>query len=190
MTDWFTTTPEALLATVLSALGIYVVLIALIRLVGLRSFSKMSSFDFAMTIAVGSVLASAILSASTPLPQAAIALASLFGIQFGIAWLRKHTVWMEHVVDNEPLVLMTREGMVRENMTRVRVTEHDIWAKLREANVLTVDEVRAVVFESTGDISVLHGDPDGPQLEACLLSGVRDAERIDTVDNDNAERYV
>ena len=190
MIDWFIAEPSQMLATVMSAIAIYAILIALIRIVGLRSLSKMSSFDFAMTIAVGSVLASAILTPNPPLAQAAVGLASLFGIQFVIAWFRKRTRWMERLVDNEPLILMTQEGMVRENLKRARVTEHDVWAKLREANVLAVDEVRAVVFESTGDISVLHGDPDGRPLEACLLSGVRDAERIDTVDNGNAECYV
>ncbi|GAB5534974.1 MAG: DUF421 domain-containing protein [Rubricoccaceae bacterium] len=190
MESWFVTSPDAVLGVVLSTLAIYVVLIALLRLAGLRSFSKMSSFDFAVTVAIGSVIASTVLTPSPPMLQAAIALASLFGVQYSIAWLRKRTSWMEHLVDNEPLILMTREGMVRENMKRARVTEHDVWAKLREANVLAVDQIRAVVFETTGDISVLHGDPDGPQLEACLLSGVRGAERIDTVDNGNAERYV
>ena len=190
MTDWFTASPSSLLGVVLSTLGIYVVLIALIRLVGLRSFSKMSSFDFAMTVAVGSVVASTILSPDPPLARAAVALASLFGVQFVIAILRKRTTWMEHIVDNEPLILMTREGMVRANLAKSRVTESDVWAKLREANVLAVDQVRAVVLETTGDISVLHGEPDGPELEACLLTGVRDAGRVRTVDRGNAERYV
>ena len=179
MTDWFAASPTALVGVVLSTLVVYAVLIALIRLVGLRSFSKMSSFDFAMTVAVGSVLASTILSASPPIAQAAVALASLFGVQFVIAALRRHTNWAEHVVDNEPLVLMAGDRMLHDNMKQARVTENDVWAKLREANVLDPCEVRAVVLETTGDISVLHGEPDGRDLHPCLLRGVRDADRVD-----------
>lgn len=178
MSDWFAASPTALLGVVLSTLGLYAVLIALIRLVGLRSFSKMSSFDFAMTVAVGSVLASTILSASPPLAQASVALASLFGVQFVIALLRKRTSWMEHVVDNEPIVLMNGDRILHDNLRRARVTENDLWAKLREANVLRPNEIRAVVLETTGDISVLHGDPDGPDLHPCLLRGVRDTDRL------------
>ena len=184
MSDWFTASPTALVAVVLSTLGLYVVLIALIRLVGLRSFSKMSSFDFAMTVAVGSVLASTIVSASPPLLQASVALASLFGVQFVIALLRKHTSWATHVVDNEPLVLMAGDRMLRDNLKRARVTENDVWAKLREANVLDPCEVRAVVLETTGDISVLHGEPDARDLHPCLLRGVRDADRVELGEDD------
>ena len=179
MSDWFTADPTNLLATVLSALLIYAVLIALVRLVGLRSFSKMTSVDFAMTIAMGSVLASTILSAAPSIPQAAVALASLFGIQFVVAKLRASTEWMEKVADNEPVILMAGSRMIRENLEQTRVTEHDVWAKLREANVLDPREVRAVVLETTGDISVLHGDPSGTPLHPALLRGVRPADGMD-----------
>ena len=139
----------------------------------------MTSVDFAMTIAMGSVLASTILGESPSLPQAAVALTSLFAIQWTVSRLRKDTAWMEHVSDNEPLVLMSGGRMLRDNMTSARVTEQDLWAKLREANVLDPAEVRAVVFETTGDISVLHGAPTGTALHPCLLRGVRDADRLD-----------
>ena len=184
MLSWFTVEPVNLLATVISALLIYAVLIVLVRLVGLRSFSKMTSVDFAMTIAMGSVLASTILSDTPSVPQAAVALASLFGIQWVVARLRKDTSWMEDVSDNEPIVLMAGDRILRDNLEQTRVTENDLWAKLREANVLDPGEVRAVVLETTGDISVLHGDPDGQALHPCILRGVREAERVDLGDDD------
>ena len=178
MAEWFAVDPINLLATVLSALFIYTVLIVLVRVVGLRSFSKMTSVDFAMTVAMGSVLASTILSAAPSIPQAAVAMASLFGIQWVVSRLRKDTDWMEDVADNEPIVLMAGERILRDNLERTRVTENDLWAKLREANVLDPSEVRAVVLETTGDISVLHGDPSGKALHPCILRGVREAERV------------
>ena len=186
MIDWFTAEPANLLATVLSALAIYVVLILLVRLVGLRSFSKMTSVDFAMTVAMGSVLASTVLTASPSLVQAGVAMASLFGIQFLVSFARKHTDWAEHVFDNEPLVLMAGDRMLHDNLGKARVTENDVWAKLREANVLDPSEVRAVILETTGDISVLHGDPEGQDLHPCILRGVRDSDELDLGEDDYA----
>ena len=43
-----------------------------------------------------------------------------------------------------------------DNLKKARVTESDLRGKLREANVIQLSEVRAVVFETTGDVSVLH----------------------------------
>ena len=179
MSEWFAVDLTNLLATVLSAVFIYAVLIGLVRLVGLRSFSKMTSVDFAMTVAMGSVLASSILSSAPSVPQAAVALASLFAIQWIVARLRKDTDWMENISDNEPVVLMAGSRILRENLEETRVTENDLWAKLRESNVLDPGEVRAVVLETTGDISVLHGDPSGAPLHPAILRGVRSADELD-----------
>ena len=188
--DWFFTTWGSVGDVALTALGVYAVLVLYTRVSGLRTFSKMSGFDFAMTVAIGSIVAGSILFDGPSLLRAVAALTAVFGIQMSVAALRQRLGWVENLVDNEPIVLMTREGMIPENLRRTHVTEADVWAKLREANVIQLAEVRAVVMEVTGDISVLHGDPDGPELEACLLTDVRDADRVTTVDHGNDGRTV
>jgi hypothetical protein len=184
MRDWFLAPPETLLWIVLTAVGVYAAVLLCTRLAGLRSFAKMSSFDFAMTVAIGSLVASSILNERPALVQAAAGLAAVYGLQYTVGALRQRWAWLQHLVDNEPLVLMVGERMLRENMRRARVTEDDLWAKLREANVLHPRQVRAVVMETTGDVSVLHGDAGGPALDPRLLTGVPDAVRHLASDGD------
>jgi len=177
MESWFATSGTAVLGVLLSVLGIYVTLIVLTRWGGLRSFSKMSSFDFAVTVAIGSVIASTVLTPSPPLLQAAVALAALYAVQIGVAALRAQSETVAGVMDNQPLLLMAGREIFHENLRKSKVTEDDLRAKLREANVLSLDEVHAVVFEATGDVSVLHGDAD--DFDPWLLDGVLDTDRID-----------
>ncbi len=179
MSDWILTSGTALLGVLASVLGIYLAVVVLTRVAGLRSFSKMSSFDFAVTIAIGSVLASTIILRSVPLLEGLFALAALYAVQIVAAALRARSDAVEHVMDNEPLLLMAGQELIREHMRQAHVTESDIRAKLREANVTRMEQVRAVVLESTGDVSVLHADPDAPPLDATLLHGVRGAERLE-----------
>jgi uncharacterized membrane protein YcaP (DUF421 family) len=176
--SWITTTSTAALMVVLSTLGIYITLMVLTRLGGLRSFSKMSSFDFAITVAMGSLIATVILSENPPLLQGIVGLAALFGIQITVAVLRSRTQAAAEVIDNDPLLLMAGSEVLHENLRKARITEDDLTAKLREANVIDYTQIRAVVMESTGDVAVLHADPDGPDLAPGLLSDVRDAERL------------
>lgn len=185
MLDWFTSTPTDLLAVVLSALGIYVALITFTQIAGLRSFSKMSGFDFAMTVAIGSIVASSVLTNSPPLAQAVVALGALYVIQIAVAIGRQKSDLVSRLVDNEPLLIMTADGILHDNLKKARMTEGDLWAKLREANVIDPVEVRAVVMETTGDVSVLHADPGGRELHPKLLSGVRDASRVGHIRSDN-----
>ena len=178
LSEWFDTSTIGIVAVILSATGVYALVIAMTRLAGLRSFSKMSSFDFVMTVAIGSIVASTVLLENPPLLRAAFALGAVFGLQYGIAWLRERSSSFSSLVDNEPLLLMDGPDVIEEHLKKARVTEDDLRAKLREANVLDLSQVRAVVLETTGDISVLHGDADGPALNADLLRGVRGVDQL------------
>ncbi|MGI8938468.1 MAG: DUF421 domain-containing protein [Iamia sp.] len=146
-------------------------LIALVRINGLRSFSKMSSFDFAVTVAFGSLLAGVAVSGSS-LVDGLIAAATLLGLQAAISMARSRFS-SGRVVDNQPLLLMAGGEMLEANMRSARVTGDDVRAKLRAANVHSYADVQAVVLETTGDISVIHG---AESIEPDLLRDVRDAD--------------
>jgi len=159
MKEWFNNSTESLLAILLTAIGIYIALILFTRISGKRSFSKMSSFDFAVTVALGSIVATAILSKSVSLQQGVTGLGALYLIQITVAYVRRYQA-IRNMIDNKPTFLMRNGEILYENLKKCKVTESDFKAKLREANVIQLSEVKAVIFESTGDISVLHGSTD------------------------------
>jgi uncharacterized membrane protein YcaP (DUF421 family) len=64
MEEWIFSSADQLLTTLVSSGLIYAIVILYTRIFGLRSFSKMSIFDFAMTVAVGTMLASTIVNKS------------------------------------------------------------------------------------------------------------------------------
>lgn len=171
MEEWFNTSWENAVAISLNAIGIYIAIIVFTRLAGKRSFSKMSSFDFAMTVAIGSIIASTILSRTVSLSAGILGLAFIYGLQMSVAALRSFKS-VSKVVDNAPLMLMDGANILKENLLKAKVTEGDLRSKLREANVLNLSQVRAVIFEATGDISVLHSDDENEVLEDWLLKDV------------------
>ena len=155
-------------AVVLSLIGIVWVTLV-IRLIGLRSLSKMTNFDFVVTVASGSLLAGAVQASEwTAFVQALAALAALFVLQFIIAKLRQQSESFEQAIQNGPIFLMWEGKFIDNALETSRVARDDVIAKLREANVLDMGQVRAVVLETTGDISVLHGD----HLDDDLVDGI------------------
>ncbi|MFN2556838.1 MAG: DUF421 domain-containing protein [Nitriliruptorales bacterium] len=159
---------------VTSTLGIFAAVVTYTRILGLRSFSKMSSFDFAITVAIGSLMATISLSNSSLL-DGLVALATLYAVQFAIALGRRRHRF-SRLVDNQPLILMAGQRMLDDNLRQSRVTGDDVRAKLREANVYNYDTLRAVVLETTGDISVLHGEGE---LDLDIFQNVFDYEELE-----------
>ena len=143
---------------ILSAIGLSWVTL-LIRIVGLRSLSKMTNFDFVMTVALGSVLAAAVTTdAWDMLWQCLAAMAGLFLVQFSASKLRKESDHIEDAIQNRPVFLFKDGSFCDAALTRTRVSKSDVVAKMREANCLSFDACQAVILEATGDVSVLHGD--------------------------------
>lgn len=172
MEKWFETSFPSLIAICITAVGIYIAVIIFTRIAGKRSFSKMSSFDFAMTVAIGSIIASTILSKSVSLLQGVVGLAIVYILQISAALLRRFD-FIQNAIDNSPLLLMDGEKILDDNLRKARVTESDLRSKLREANVIQLSQVKAVVFETTGDISVLHASTDSDiEIDDWLLDGV------------------
>ena len=171
MEKWFDVSYQSVLTISLSALGIYAAVILFTRIAGKRSFSKISSFDFAMTVAVGSILASTILNSTVSLLEGVVGLAAVYLLQMSAAFLRRFS-FFHRLIDNTPLLLMDGPTILEHNLRKARVTKKDLRAKLREANIIGLSQVRAVVFERTGDISVLHTSEEGKEVENWLLKDV------------------
>ena len=171
--SWLTTSWTAIVMVIVSAVGIYLALLVFTRIAGLRSFSKMSSFDFAITVAIGSLIASTIITKSPPLYQAVVALAVLYVLQMAVARLRGASDLISSLVDNEPLLLMRGSEVLEENLKTARMTHDDLRAKLRKANTTQLTQVKAVVMEATGDVSVLHNADEDHELDAGLLKNVQ-----------------
>ncbi len=110
------TSGPALGAVVVSTLCVYAFVVLLTRLAGPRTLAKMSSFDFAATVAVGSTLASTALG-SVPLVDGAAALVLLFGLQAIVAVLRRRGAF-GGLVDSRPLLLMTGSEVLDDHLRR------------------------------------------------------------------------
>lgn len=164
---------SSLVLIVIATVGIFASTVFYTRILGLRSFSKMSSFDFAITVAVGSLVASVSLTSSSLL-TGVVALGTLFATQ-GVISLLRRVAQFSRIVDNQPVLLMAGERMLSDNLLKAKVTEDDVRGKLREANVYNYHTLRAVVLETTGDISVIHGDND---LNLDIFQDVLDKDEL------------
>jgi len=170
MKNLFTITWTSVALMAVTAVGIYLAVILLTRISGKRSFSKMSSFDFAMTVAVGSIISTTILSSTVNLIEGISGLTMVYLLQISIALARRNQI-VEKIVDNTPLLLMDGDKVLDYNLKKARVSESDLRSKLREANVTQLSQVKAVIFETTGDISVLHSKGDQP-IDLWLMKDV------------------
>lgn len=159
---------------VASAAAIYVVVILLTRIAGQRSLAAFSTFDFAVTVAVGAMIARVTL-VRTSLLAGVIGLSALFLLQRLVGMLRRHG-GLGSVIDNRPILLVWKGQVLEENLRRAHIGRESIYEQLRLAGMANIADAQAVVMERSGEISVVAGDePLGPHLLEGVVGVPRDA---------------
>jgi uncharacterized membrane protein YcaP (DUF421 family) len=159
-----------LLRVLIVGVAAYAGLLVLLRVSGKRTLSKMNAFDFVVTVALGSTLATILLSRDVALAEGVLALALLIGLQLGVAWLSARSSSFRRLIKAEPRLLFAGGRMVEEALLAERVAPEEIMAALRASGHADFGEVHAVVLETDGTFSVVARPASGV---AGAMSNVR-----------------
>jgi uncharacterized membrane protein YcaP (DUF421 family) len=133
----------------------YVALVLLLRVSGKRTLAKLNAFDLVVTVALGSTLASILLTQSVALAEGLLGFALLVGLQYAVAWLSVRSKRFSDLVKSEPTLLVHRGEFLERAMSDQRVTRQEILSALRGSGAAAPDEVAAVVLETDGTLSVI-----------------------------------
>jgi uncharacterized membrane protein YcaP (DUF421 family) len=166
-----------LFRTILVGLLAYGALVALLRFSGKRTLSKMNAFDLVVTVALGSTLATILLSEDVALAEGVVAFSVLIGMQFAIAWLSVRSRRVSRLVKSEPRVLVLRGLLLANSLREERVVEEEVLAALRQQGIASLAGVEAVILETDGSFSVVHRTEGGDVRALHNVSGYHRDER-------------
>jgi uncharacterized membrane protein YcaP (DUF421 family) len=155
---------DGILRTLLVGALAYVALLLIVRASGKRTLAQMNAFDWIVTVALGSTLATILLAPEVALAEGVTALALLIGLQFLVSWLSVHSRSMRTLVRSQPRLLLYRGVFLEDAMRRERVTRSEVNQALRTGGFADASAVLAVVLETDGTFSVIgRGEHDGQE---------------------------
>lgn len=156
--------------TVVVGIAAYVGIVLFVRLAGKRTLAKMNAFDFIVTVALGSTLATIVLSEDVALAEGLVAFGVLIGLQLVITWSSVRTRVVASLVKSEP-TLLVYGGVMRDDALREqRVSEAEVLQAVRQRGFASVAEVHAVILETDGSFSVIGERSD--RIHASALRNV------------------
>lgn len=152
----FLDNPSELIRVAVTGVLSYLSLIVLLRVSGKRTLAKMNAFDLIVTVALGSILATILLSSDVTLFEGLVAFAVLIGMQFIIAWLSVRSSMVSGWVKSEPTLLFHEGKFLPSTLLRERVTEDEVRAAVRIQGIAAMETVEAVILETDGSFSTLR----------------------------------
>ena len=150
-----------LLRVVVSAFVAYIALVGLLRVSGTRTLAKLNAFDFVVTIALGSTLATIALSSDVTITEGTAAFATLVAFQLLIAWFSSRVSFIRASVKSDPVIIMLGGEMLTDVIRRERLSVAEVRQAIRSAGIGDVELVAAVVIETDGTLSVISCDQIG-----------------------------
>lgn len=129
----------------------YLILLVILRITGARSLAKLNAFDFTVTIALGSILATALTSADLSWASAATALGLLLGLQYVVARVLRAVPALRGAATASPVVIVRDGRMLEEGMRRAA----------RSGGYGDLGDVGAMIMETDGTLSVIGADAMG-----------------------------
>ena len=156
VSSWFFGSWSSVLQTALVGLATYVTLIAMLRVSGKRTLSKMNMFDWVVTVAMGSVMASTLVSGTVSYAQGIAAFATLIAAQYAVTWLSVRSSSFAGLVKASPTILYYKGRFYEDAMRRERVPRGEILGAIRQSGQGAPAEIAAVVLESNGELIVMN----------------------------------
>ena len=159
-----------LLHTLISGTLSYIGLIIWLRISGKRTLSKWNSFDFVVTIALGSILAGALLTPDVSLAQTMLAIGLLVLFQFVLTWLSVRSGAVQNLIKAKPTLLFFKGNFLEEWLNHERVAKGEVLAAIRCNGGSNLADVDAVVLETDGSFSVIDS------LDVTAATALRDVQ--------------
>lgn len=183
--DAFTLTQEQLVDTlgielwripivILSAIGIYLVFLLLVRIFGARVLSGLTGFDIVVGVMLGSVAGRVIIGHPPTLAAGIIGLITLLCCE-AVFGLFRNNIRLHRVLNARPTVVLAHGQPQEDLMRRTHITYDEITSCVRKAGLSNLRQVRCVVLEPSGALSVLGYNDT---LDPDVLHGVLGADRV------------
>ncbi|WP_291725886.1 DUF421 domain-containing protein [Bernardetia sp.] len=155
MKDIFFTSWENIAKVCIMTFFAYLAIIFLLRISGKRTLSKMNAFDFIVTVALGSILASTSLNKKIAISEGVTCFAILIVMQYIITWLSVRFKFVKNLITSKPILLHYKGELYEKVMKKERITLDEIYLTARKQGIDNLKDIDAIVLETTGDISIM-----------------------------------
>ena len=141
---------------------LYLVLIAVIRMMGKRQIGQMEASEFVVTMLVANLASIPMQDSGIPLFSGFIPIVTVLGMELILSTLSLRSIRFRKLLCGKPVILIDNGKIIQENLRRTRVTLDELTGHLREKDVLDLKSVQFAILETDGNLSVFPYPKERP----------------------------
>ena len=142
--------------SVLRGAAVYFFLLIVLRLVGRRALSEITTFDFVLVLIIGEATQQALLGEDFSATNAFLVILTLIVVDLLMAMLQERFPAFERVVTGVPVIVVEDGRPKRDLMRKARIDDKDVMEAARQNHGLErMEQIKYAVLERNGGISII-----------------------------------
>ena len=141
---------------------LYLVLIAVIRLMGKRQIGQMEASEFVVTMLVANLASIPMQDGGIPLYSGLVPIVTVLGVELVLSALSLRSIRLRKLLCGKPVILIENGNILQQNLKKTRVTLDELTGLLREKDVLDLRAVQFAILETNGNLSVFPYPKEKP----------------------------
>jgi len=141
---------------------LYLVLIAVVRLMGKRQIGQMEASEFVVTMLVANLASIPMQDGAIPLYSGLVPIITVLGVELVLSALSMKSVRLRKILCGKPVILVENGNILQKNLRKTRITLDELTGHLREKDVLDLQAVQYAILETNGNLSVFPYPKEKP----------------------------
>lgn len=145
---------------VIRAFILYIMLTAMMKLMGKRQIGEMQLSELVTTVLLSELAVLPVTDSDIPLLHGILPLVIISSIEVIVSFISIKSKRFRSLINGNPIVLYENSAFNRDNLLKARMSQEDVEAQMRINGFATPSEVKTVILERTGKMSILpKSDP-------------------------------
>lgn len=138
------------------AIVLYIIVLAVMRLMGKREIGQLQPFELAIAIMIADLASIPMTDTGVPISNGIVPILGLLVMHLLISTINLKSMKAREIICGKPRILIYRGKIDEKALKKERFTLNELQERLRDKNIVNISDVEYAILETNGQISVIE----------------------------------
>ena len=144
-----------MLITFFRAIFLYIVVLAVMRLMGKREIGQLQPFELAISIMIADLAATPMTESGIPITNGIMPILGLLVMHLIISMINIKSTKAREIICGKPSLLIFRGKIDQKVLKKERFTINELEERLRDNSIFNIGDVEYAILETSGQVTVI-----------------------------------
>ena len=144
-----------MLVTFFRAIVLYIIVLAVMRLMGKREIGQLQPFELAISIMIADLAATPMAETGIPITNGIMPILGLLVMHLIISMINIKSTKARQIICGKPSLLIFRGKIDQKVLKKERFTINELEERLRDNNIFNIGDVEYAILETSGQVTVI-----------------------------------